>query len=1267
MRWLRRLLLLVVVGAGLAVVAVLGPLRGPAVEVVRERLEPVLAAALHEPATIGALRLSLVPFQVEADDVVLGVDGALARCGHLAVHLLPRTSLRQLRPVATATADDLVIDIPRGTALLETPSATPATPIPPFRLRAVQVTHARVRIAEGDEPFDVQAGSVAGELEATILGRLHFAADAREVVLARRGATLALQRLAARGGETAEGWRLAGIEAEGDGVQLASSPAAGDRLPIRGRVALPRLSFASEVFERLDGELEIDAALLGRLDQPAAAGKVQVANLIADGEPIGDVSASAEWNLHTLTLSSARLDGFGGSADARGTLALAAPFAWEAELDWSSLDGRQLAHLTAPAIKPFAASGQATLSGTLEPLAVRGEGDGTVRATAGGEPVGWRGGGYYGAGAGAGEIDATQARVNTVRARVDVSAGGALDGALDAAVGNAAALGAFVPIESVPDVRGTLTATAQLAGTIGDPRLTGDVAGRGVTVLGVSIDRLGGSFAVDRRTLRATAVTAQLWQGSIAASGVVALDAAGANDWQVRVTNVPGDAAVAIVSGLTGSVPPIGRGTLNVQLDGHGPWPRVRLDGSATLAQFWLGPEWIRAARLTGSATWPRWQLDGELQNRAGQAVTLHAGGSALDDLALDAHSAGWDLTAVQRGELVESGGGLALDASLRGPLRGLSGRVAFQAHELVIGGLRLGTVTVDGEATRGRWQLSATVPDGALTLRGSLAPDAGAPFTLQGEWTDANFAHLLAPESDVHVDSTGTLQISGRLAALEQFDATVRVQALRIRHDPYEVSLAPPAVLECRRGACTLAPSELRGPDTDLRASGTFAATGAVRVTLTGQGDLRLLEIVNRSIESARGRFTVEADVQRSGGRWDIAGQMTFDDAALDVGGPAITRASGRLVLAGTTVRIDRLGGRMGSGTFAIGGAIDLVHGPDLTWTLTGVATDLMPSLEVEASGQGTLSGPWERLRLAGEIDVARLLYDRRIEFTDLLPSFNRALAAAPREPSAAPLEIDLHVVAPGELYVENNLARIEGRADLRITGTAQHPVLDGRVEALDGTITFRRRTFELLGATVDFRPDLGLAAALNISAESTIDTPDATYIVGVRVTGTTADPRVALTSDDPSLSQTDIATLIAVGQTAAQLREGGGSFSMYDALSLVPTQLTEGVTKSATHLLPIDRITFEPTFSRATGTFEPQLKLGKDLTDDLALSVGQTFGVESRTTVQADYRLSQTVFIPVSWESQTSTQEGAFAAGVKVRYEFWRLTPYTLLGGLH
>jgi translocation and assembly module TamB len=523
----------------------------------------------------------------------------------------------------------------------------------------------------------------------------------------------------------------------------------------------------------------------------------------------------------------------------------------------------------------------------------------------------------------------------------------------------------------------------------------------------------------------------------------------------------------------------------------------------------------------------------------------------------------------------------------------------------------------------------------------------------------------MLAPDADTIIESTGTLQMSAPVASLDQLDGTVRIDRLRLVNGPYTLATARAPQLTCRRGACRLEGLELSGPNTEVTVGGTFGG-GAVRIAIDAKGDLRLLELAVETIESARGEFVMNAEVRRAGGAWSIDGELRLDKAALDLGGPVgITRTTARLVFSRTSVRISELSGRMGTGTFAVTGAVDLLSGPDLGWMLTDVGAVLIPSLEAEASGRGSLTGTWQGLRLAGDITVSRMLYDRDIELVDFLPSLNRALANAPRPPSGRQLELDLHVVAPGELYVENNVARIEARADLRLTGTAQRPVLAGRVEALDGDVIVRGRTFELTGATADFRPDLGLAAALNIGAESTIDTPDATYVVGVRVTGTTTDPRIALSSDDPALSQTDIGTLIAVGQTTSQMREGGGAgFSIYDALGMVPKQVTEPIQRGATKILPIDRISFESVYSRTSGTFQPQLKLGKDLTDELAVAIGQTFGVESRTIAEADYRLSPRVFIPLSWESQTENQEGAFGAGVKLRYEFWRVTPYTLLG---
>lgn len=1267
MKWLRVLVLACLAVIALCVVALvllLGPLRERMVERLRPRLEALAGEALAVPVSAGALRLSLRPLGAEADVIAVGVAGAVARVDHVAATVDLRASLRAGRPVVAVRVEGVWLDVPAWAARPHEPALEPAEALPRFRLDPVAVRTVRVQLTDGDAPLAADVDAIDAAVATDVDGRLGLTAIARSLALTRDTETLPIARAQVALQERVTGMHVTALAVQGDGIDLSGEAGAGgDTLSLRGALDLTRLAWVSESLARVEGEAELTAQVRGPLEEPLVTATIRVPALRMEERALGELATAVEASLERVTMRSLRLGGPAGELEASAAVTLDTPRTYSATLQWSRLDVRRLAGLAEGLPKPFSADGRAELTGTLEPLTARGSAEGMLVPAGDVTPVAWHAQANYGAQGGTGELAVGQGPANRAEARLSIDPAGALDGAVELSIGEPAVLGALLPVTDMPNLRGALHASARIAGTTAAPEAAGELNGHDLMLAGVAVDHLAATFSADRAALRLHDLRGDLQPGMLTAAGTIALDDATANDFQAQASHVAGDTLVLLTYALTGTVLPIGRGTLAAEARLRGPWAQLQLEAHAAMDQFWLTQEWIQRASVDATARWPRWTATAELRNRAGQTATLRATGHALDDLALEAEAPAWQLTALHRGESGETGGAVQLQADLRGPAQALSGHATARAIDLVLGGRRVGAIDVAIEATHGRFDLRATALDDTVRVRATLAPQPGWPVTATVEWHDARLGHLLQPGSDVWILSSGRADASTRLTALADAEVNVALQSLQLANEPYQLALATPVQLACRRGTCTLDALELRGTDTTVRVRARLTFAGDVSVVLTGNGNLRLLELAG-PIESARGRFTVDARVERRGGAWDVDGQIALDDVGLDAGAPiAITRTVGRFTFDGSALRIDRLEGRAGTGTFAVGGRIDLQHGPDVTWTLTDVGADLMPSLEAELAGQGAVSGPWEAIVVSGEIRILRMLYDRDLEIRDLLPSFNRALAAAPRRPAEHPITLDLHIVAPGELYVENNLARIEAAADLRITGTADRPALAGRVEALDGDVTFRDRVFELMGATVDFRPDLGLTAALNITAESTIDTPDATYTIGIRVTGTTADPRVTLSSDDPALSQTDIATLITMGRTTAQLREGGGGFSMYDALALVPRQLAAPVTQEAQRLLPVDRISFEPTFSRTTGTFEPQLKLGKDLTDSLAVSVGQTFGVESRTTAQADYRLSPHVFIPLSWESQTQTQEGAYAAGVKLRYDFWRLTPYTLL----
>jgi translocation and assembly module TamB len=375
------------------------------------------------------------------------------------------------------------------------------------------------------------------------------------------------------------------------------------------------------------------------------------------------------------------------------------------------------------------------------------------------------------------------------------------------------------------------------------------------------------------------------------------------------------------------------------------------------------------------------------------------------------------------------------------------------------------------------------------------------------------------------------------------------------------------------------------------------------------------------------------------------------------------MTDTDGYVVFDGSLVRIERLAGRLGGGTFSLDGGVDVENGPDLGWRIAGVSGSLLPSLEQELSGKGTLRGAWNDLAVAGEVEVLRMLYDRNIEPKDFIPSFKRRLAPADGEPSPNVVRLDLRIHAPDDLHIDNNFARVEAMADLRLRGTTEHPKLDGRIDVLTGEVFFRDRTFDVVVGVVDFRPQLDLVADLNIAAETIVDTVDTSYGITVLISGTTENPQVVLSADDAGLTQTDIVSLITFGKTVAQLQQGGGGSSMDALVGLVTGRVTDRVEGGAQSFLRVDRVEIEPAFSSTTGAFEPQVKISKDFGDDLTASVATTLGVDLQRALHLEYHLTDRTSLLGSWDSESEGQVGAFGGGVKFRREFRRFPGFSLL----
>lgn len=1289
MKPMRRLLLAFLALAGVGFIVVLGwQLAKPSVaEYARRRAVDELARVFASEARVRRVAFRFVPPRLELDELEIGSRAEILRIGKAVLRLLPFASVLQRRPVFDLEADGVFVDVtklPAGKKKEQEEGqgrGNAMEKVPALRLRRARLGNARVLLPGGDAPFEVGAGALELRVGTRPGGRLAGRARVEGLRVGRAGETLELGELRLTLVRTAVGFRVDLLRLEAPAIRIAASNES--RAPLRHAVKvdadLAQLARLDPVLAGLAGKLEIEAKLDGRLEDPAASAELRARGLAWRGENLDALEANLAWQGGRAEVRSARALGYGGEIALTGSISPAGAKPFELRGEWKSVDVRRVVAAGGASIsRAVTTSGKVSADGALEPLAVAASGSGRF-TTDTGVDIDWDGKGRATRAEHAIQLNATEGTANVLHADVSAGAGRRLEGKVDVELGDTTRLGPLLGAGELPPMAGRLTAAARLSGTTEQPELSGNVAGRDVGALGVRFTRIDGSFRVDRERFESAGIEIGVGQGMARASGTIGLAPGVANAWQAEIRDVAVTEAGAIARALGRDQQdtirvlmdtlPLTAGSLSATGRGSGPWSAATVKADATIDGLGIGEERFERLQVAAGATFPRWNAALELVHLDDERLSARLSGDAARTLAAEIDSTRWSLGGFGVARRTRLSGEVSLQARLAGPPAALDGNATAVLRALRWNERTLGDTTIHAEARRGEWSLGGALLDGALRAQARVVP--GGTFAIDAELADAHLAPVLSEDPTLIVDASGSLHLAGRFDAPRRLGGEVELSRLLIATGSFRAEAPETIRIAARDGVFAIESFHLQGSGTELNVTGTADTSGAVKLSARGNGSLQLLEALGRPIESMRGAFTLELDLQAAPGTApELAGSLELSDAALDVGltfGPTETNAL--LRFEHSAVRIERLDGRLGGGTFTLGGSLDLAAGPALTWKIVEVSTGLVPSLEHEISGAGTLDGTWDELELGGELDIVRALYDRRIEIRDFLPSFRRELAKAPDEDETAPqrvLRLDLHAVAPDELFIDNNFARIEAQADLRVSGVSERPQLAGRIQVISGEVYFRKRTFEVRTAVLDFRPELGLEGFLNVIAESEIQTPEATYSVVLQVTGRTDDPRVVMSADDPSLTQNDIVSLIAFGRTAAQLQKEGGGVGVGDLLQLAPGGgYAEKVQRGTAKLLRVDRFEIEPAFSRTTGEFEPQLSVGKNFTEDLSATLASTFGVASRQVLELGYRVTPRISLLGGWESESQNQGSAFSAGARFRFAFRDTPGFSLLHG--
>jgi len=588
-------------------------------------------------------------------------------------------------------------------------------------------------------------------------------------------------------------------------------------------------------------------------------------------------------------------------------------------------------------------------------------------------------------------------------------------------------------------------------------------------------------------------------------------------------------------------------------------------------------------------------------------------------------------------------------------------------------------------EAASSRLGASGT---GKVTLLGNYPGD----ITLRMTDTSLDpYARVFAPGLSpfATVVASGTMRISGSLASLDNVVARVQVDKLGVQLFDYQLRNDGIIDAGLELGVLRIGRFRLSGQDTSLGIAGNVdVVQGGVGLRAYGAANLGILHLFSKDIRGS-GRAEVEADISGTLDKPQVGGSAAITGGRLrHLWLPhAIDNIKGTIIFAGNSIRFDdpsvpadkRLSATIGKGDVHVGGRIGLTGlSPsqfDLTASGEGMELryqDFRSVVDAELGLRGTIDDPVLSGSVLVRSGTMRGTMDLGAGLGEPAGAAGGGTSMAPVASAVSfPLRFDVRLTTPSTLEIDNKLsvfggtalARLTASADLRLRGTYDKPVLEGRAEVARGEVWYEGRRYIVLRGTVDFPNPTKIEPYLDVEAETRVRAPGQTYQVTLGATGTMKTFEYRLSSDPP-LSEVEILSLLLgdVRSTQdAELRalktpdtvEQNLLFSR--SARLLASPISTNVQKAVEQTFGLDSVQITPFVvdpNQQSGRFSPgaRMTIGKRISDRIYLTYSRSLTSAARDQVilleyDQNDRLSWVV---------TQNEDQTYALDVRVRYVF-------------
>ena len=530
------------------------------------------------------------------------------------------------------------------------------------------------------------------------------------------------------------------------------------------------------------------------------------------------------------------------------------------------------------------------------------------------------------------------------------------------------------------------------------------------------------------------------------------------------------------------------------------------------------------------------------------------------------------------------------------------------------------------------------------LTLAGTIALDDGFPADLNLAFhhldADSLLRLYLPGKITGHSAVDGTLQVRGPLRTPRDLKVAAEIQSFSAEVGHVQVQNVGPIRFEVADQTVLLENLHLAGSGTDFTAHGRARLTGAreLDVRLDGSVNMTLLQSLNPKI-LARGNLGVKLDASGTLSQPVLQGRLEVKNTFVSHNDfpSGLSDLNGVLRFDRNRIQIESLTGSTGGGTVALTGSATYQNGGfllDFGATAQGVRLRYPPGVSSTANADLRLNGSTNSAVLSGDVLVTKLAVTPGFDFAAYIEKSKQAVVLTENDSLQSHLKLDVHVTTTPELQMQTAIARLSGNADLRVRGTADRPAILGRVEVLEGEISFNGTKYQLERGDVTFKNPAKTQPIIDMTATTRVRDYDIT--VQLRGDASSTYGLKPTWRSEPQLPEADVVALLALGRTreeSAAASSSGGSFGFGGEASnlLINQALNSTVNSRLQRLFGASRVKIDPQglASETNVVRGPQVTVEQQVARNLTLTYSTNVSVSNQQIIQVEYNVTRNISI--------------------------------------